>query len=195
MRFLFLMLASLVVAGCARERSGIVTRVDGKNTLRVAGAEVFVVKDTAEAGLLAPAKEVAAAKAKEVNDRLKPQIARLEMGLTKAIDAQPKLPEGKAPNQELGGDEKRNTAMEALMAKQKEFYLARLEVRAAGYDALRRSLTQAPVGVTTADGVFTVKLKSDDVILVLDAKSKSVWRTDPFNGTITLDESHSVVFP
>jgi hypothetical protein len=197
MKFVLLLavIFSLGLAGCARERSGIVTRAEGKNTLRVAGAEVFLVKDTAEAGLLAPAKAAAAAKDKEVNERLKPEIARAELALTRAIEAQSKLPEGKAPNMELGGDEKRNAAMNALMAKQKEHYLARLEVNAAGFDALRRALTQAPVGVTTTDGAFTVTLKSDDVVLILDAKTKSVWRTDPFNGTVTLDEGRRVVFP
>lgn len=195
MRFFFFALMGLALAGCARERSGIVTRNEGKVTLRVAGAEVFIVKDAAEVGLLAPAKEAAAKKNQEVSQRLQPEVMRLEGALTKAIEAQAKLPAGKEANLELGKDVRRNAAMEALMAKQKELYVARQEVGAVGFETLRRALTQAPVGVTTADGAFTVKIKADDVVLVLDAKSKTVWRTDPFNGTITLDDGYRLGFP
>jgi hypothetical protein len=54
MRLVLLLLVGFALAGSARERSGIVTRVEGKNTLRVAGAEGFLA-----IGIPAPASDPA----------------------------------------------------------------------------------------------------------------------------------------
>ncbi len=188
------MVLGLVFAGCARERTGYVGRAEGKKTVNVAGAEIFVVKGEVVDELLAPAKAAAAAKKKEVEERFAPQIAKAEANLTKVMGAA-QLKDGDLPP--AGADVKRNAAMEALMGKQKELYLARQAVWDVGFETLRRTLTQPPVGVTRADGMFTVKLKSSEVMLVLDAKTKIAWRADAseFDGPMNLDEARRVAFP
>jgi hypothetical protein len=195
MRAVFLFTALLMLAGCARERFGLVMQTVKGVPARVAGAEVFVIKQEAEEALLAPARAAAAAKKKEVDEAFLPQIARLEASLSRVIGT---AALGSTPvDGPVGGDKKRNTAMEALMAKQKEAFLARAVVRDTGFDALRKALTQPPVTTTKDDGAFTVKLSSNDVVLVLDAKTKTAWRVpaDAFAGLTTFDEGRMMVFP